>query len=167
MLTTFAHFSLLPEMTDADCWAIFAALNFKPGAGRQPDIEAAHTLLAQRTDEELAHFEDFMSERLHALDTPAHALHFVDDDYLCVDTFLYMRCAAVAAGPEFYARVLADPAQMATLTEEDDVAEDILYLAEQAYMDRHGEGAKWEHLPTADYETYANEAAWAAGSTTD
>jgi hypothetical protein len=48
------------------------------------------------------------------------------------------------------------------LVDADADAEEILYLAEEAYMRRHGPDADWEHLPTADYETYANEAAWAA-----
>ena len=71
--------------------------------------------LTKLAPEEIFAFDDFLAEKLHALDTEAHARHRGDqsykepDEYFSADEFLYTRCAVVANGKECFEEILADP----------------------------------------------------------
>ncbi len=108
--------------------------------------------LSRLPERDITDFEDHLARALHALDTPAHleALGGFDD------SFLYCRCAVVAAGRITYERVLAEPQDMADFADED--GEALLSVAPDAYERKTG--MLWEHEPPVSYETGSNAAAW-------
>jgi hypothetical protein len=75
-------------------------------------------------------------------------------EYFSGEFFLHARCRAVADGKEAYERVLADPQRMPKNLG----FEGLLELATLAYEQKTGKD--YEHVPTPDYETFANEAGW-------
>lgn len=100
-------------------------------------------------------FNDWLSEKLYLLDTPAHAEAYLEgDDYLSVDDFLYARCAIVAEGQEIFEAILANPAEMSAEV----TFEPLLYVAYQAYELKTGE--EMVYIPLYNYETYGNRSAW-------
>ncbi|WP_286158424.1 DUF4240 domain-containing protein [Streptomyces sp. CB03911] len=74
------------------------------------------------------------------------------------DTFLYSRCAVVAAGRAEYEAVLADPALFAPHTATTLHGEDLLHLAEEAYEEATGE--EWDIVTEFDYESCSNKDGW-------
>ena len=102
---------------------------------RDDIIRPAVTALAEMPVSAIYLFEDFLSEKLFNLDTKAHAeayMHQQTDDYFSADDFLYVRCAVVAEGKEFFEQVLREP-----LTIPQDLTfEPLLHLAADAYARR-------------------------------
>jgi hypothetical protein len=98
-------------------WSLIALLGPQGAAG---DAEALTRGLAALPMESIHAFDHHLVKAVEALDTPEHACQTVFDlhDLTPVASpvpalmFLYARVAAVAAGPEVYSSVLADPHQL-------------------------------------------------------
>ena len=129
-------------MTDVDAfWALIATL------GRDPDDDDFGRLidrLAAHPPQEIIAFADRLAVALHALDTPGHfaAVRSAGDDW-----FLYVRCAAVAAGQKAYAKVLEEPAGLGRFADRE--AELLLAVAPEAY--ERATGMLWEHETPVSY----------------
>ncbi|MGA5299160.1 DUF4240 domain-containing protein [Nucisporomicrobium flavum] len=116
------------------------------------DLAALADELATRDTATITAFEDRLAELLYALDTPAHAKAARARN----DWFLYVRCAAVAAGREAYEQVLAEPAKLRRFARRE--AEHLLTVAQTAY--ERSTGRLWEHETPLSYESGSNTAAW-------
>lgn len=99
-------------------WSLVALLGPQGAAG---DVEALTRGLAGLTAESIRAFDQQLMTAVEALDTPDHARQEVFDlDHPLPDlppvpgvSFLYARVAAVAAGPDSYSSVLAEPGKLA------------------------------------------------------
>lgn len=150
-------------MDEHDFWQLIALLD---GRAEEPGLSRLSTALAATSPERITGFADRLAEVLHALDTPGHFGQEVRDLEdppdaptmpLSEDTFLYLRCAVVAAGRRAYGIVLADPDRLAGAWQMD--GESLLYVAEEAW--ERATGRPWEHETPISYETGHNQAAWA------
>lgn len=110
--------------------------------------------LINKSEKDIFDFEDILTQKLHNLDTRAHAKAFVDSDYLSPDLFLYARCAVVANGKEAYDFILTNPEKFP----QDFDMEELLYISSHAYKQKTGK--EWSHYPSLSYETGANEEGW-------
>lgn len=104
-------------------------------------------------------FDELLAKKLYALDTKTHAKHigegsFVEGEYFSDDWFLYVRCAAVANGKDFYEYALKNPEDMP----KDIDYEDLLYIAGNAY--RMKTGKEFEFSASVSYETASNLDGW-------
>ena len=94
---------------------------------------------------------------MYQLDTKAHGAAYMANegaDYLSVDDFLYVRCAAVAEGKTYFDHILKTPSELSN-----EIAfEPLLNLADEAYTLKTGK--LFDYHPTFNYETYSNKAAW-------
>ncbi|NNE89212.1 MAG: DUF4240 domain-containing protein [Silicimonas sp.] len=144
-------------MTDIDFWALIGTVpvhnlsNDLGATANDADIEALGAVLAKLPDSEAIAFFRMFSEKLHALDTPAHYNACrVGGNEASSDVFLYARCHLLSLGPEQYDAVLNTPAQFPP----DLWFEDVLSLANETY-DR-----VWENDPDPDshpsYESFSN-----------
>lgn len=103
-------------------------------------------------------FKDKLAEKLHALDTKAHAKTYLEQDedgYFSADYFLYTRCAVVAEGKTYYEKTLKAPSKMP----HDIDFEYLLSLANEAYTLKTGK--EFNYTPTLNYETHQNSKSWA------
>ena len=102
-------------------------------------------------------FKDILSEKLYRLDTKTHANTYKtkhDDGYLSVDDFLYVRCAVVAEGKDYYENTLNNPSELPI-----EIAfEQLLSLADAAYHQKTGK--KMDYFPVFNYETHSNQEGW-------
>lgn len=130
-------------------WDLIQSLPPRP---REQDFARLTDELATRSPQDIAGFEDQLAALLYALDTEGHATAARARN----DWFLYVRCAAVAAGPTVYRGVLADPARLRKLRHRE--AELLLTVARNAYERRTG--MLWEHQPPVSYESGSNTAGW-------
>ncbi|MFK8845304.1 DUF4240 domain-containing protein [Streptomyces sp. Ac-502] len=78
------------------------------------------------------------------------------------DSFLYTRCAVVAAGREVFDAVLRDPGAFTPFAAGFIWAESLLCAPDQAYERITGE--EWDRDTRYSYDSYANTAGWAARS---
>ncbi len=142
--------------TDQEFWQIIAALNWSK---KESDAIMAPAVkqLAAMPIVNIYLFADKLSEKLYQLDTRAHGNAYLaneGDDYLSVDDFLYIRCAVVAEGEEYFERVKANPAEFpAEIT-----FESLLSLARKAYEMKTGR--EFDYHSTVSYETYSNKNGW-------
>ena len=150
-------------MDEKEFWRIIGLLNWKRSGDDDAVPKPAVKDLARKSLEDIEAFEEILSQKLYALDTLAHARRmgtdaYVDDKHhFSVDAFLYARCCVVANGREFYESVLSDPADFP----EDMDFEALLELASTAYELKSGKAP--ELLKTSvSYETFSNQAGWAA-----
>ena len=142
--------------TDEQFWQIIQAFDWSKKEA-QEIMAPAVDQLADMPVMNIYLFADKLSEKLFQLDTRAHGDAYLaneGDDYLSVDDFLYIRCAVVAEGKEYFEQVLANPAEFP-----DEISfEQLLSLAKKAYEKKTGR--KFEYYPATSYETYSNKAAW-------
>ncbi|MEU4242746.1 DUF4240 domain-containing protein [Actinoplanes sp. NPDC026619] len=123
------------------------------GSRRTDDDFAALTdRLAERDAATITAFEDRLTELLYALDTPPHAKAARARG----DWFLYVRCAAVAAGRDTYELVLEEPAKLRRFARRE--AELLLPVASTAY--ERSTGRPWDHETVLSYESGSNTEAW-------
>jgi len=147
-------------MNDEQFWSIIAHLDWGETGDDEAVIEPAITALASTSVDLIEGFDDRLAEKLHALDTEAHAREMGQEAYrgpdedFAVDWFLHARCCVVANGRTFFERVLADPASMP----EDEDFEAILWVAASAYHRMTGQ--EFTHVPPVSYETFSNRAGW-------
>jgi len=133
-------------------WALIGML------GRDPDDDdfaRLTDLLATRSAEDITGFADELARALYALDTPAHfaaVRPFIIGD----DSFLSVRCAAVAAGRTAYEKVARRPKGLERFADRD--AEPLLMVAPEAF--ERATGMLWEHETPVSYEMGSNTGAW-------
>lgn len=147
------------SMSEDVFWRIIGLFNWKKLGDDDAVVEPAVAALAQMAVPDITRFEDILAEKLHALDTEAHAREIGEDafrpgKYFSVDLFLYQRCVIVANGPKFYEQVLANPSEMPKDVE----FEALLSVARSAYERKTGQ--EFEYDPPVSYETYSNRAGW-------
>jgi hypothetical protein len=150
-------------MDDLEFWKIISLFNWKKSGDDEAVLKPAIKELSKRTAYEIAAFEEILSQKLHALDTRAHAQNIGDERYIdeahpfSVDWFLYCRCCVVANGPAVYATVLADPSSFPKNME----FEALLGVARDAYQLKTGQESDGFET-TVSYETFSNTSGWAA-----
>jgi hypothetical protein len=146
---------------EIEFWRIIELLNWKRTGDDEAVLKPAVRALAKKSPEEIAGFEEIMSQKLFALDTMAHARQMGEDAYIddkhpfSVDAFLYARCCVVANGKEYYESVLADAAEFP----EDIDFEALLELASTAYESSTGR-APDSFETSVSYETFSNKVGW-------
>lgn len=147
-----------PRLDEAGFWNVISKLDWDKVGDDAAVLEPAIEYLAKQPLSQVYQFVDQLAEKLHRLDTKAHAQVFLDDEeaegYLSPDDFLYARCAVVASGETAFQTVLAEPSKMPTeLT-----FEPLLHLAKAAYHRKTGKDATLK--PAISYETYSNRNGW-------
>lgn len=151
-------------MDETEFWRIIGLLDWKRTGDDEAVLKPAVKALAKKSPEEIAAFEEILSQKLFALDTTAHARQMGEDAYIddkhhfSVDAFLYARCCVVANGKEYYDSVLVDPAEFP----EDMEFEALLELASTAYETRTGSAPDFFET-SVSYETFSNKVGWASG----
>jgi Protein of unknown function (DUF4240) len=142
--------------TETQFWQIINALDWN-----QEDypkiIAPAVALLSKLPVSNIYLFQDSLSEKLFHLDTKAHAHTYVEkysDGHLSVDDFLYVRCAVVAEGKDYYEKVLKNPSELPIEIS----FEPLLSIASDAYVLKTGK--KWDYFPLFNYETHSNQEGW-------
>ena len=142
-------------MDDDVFWRIIALFDWKKTGDDDAVLERAIAALAQMTEADIRGFADILAAKLHALDTKAHARGCgLDPDDLSPDEFLYMRCAVVVNGRDFYEHRLRRPRDMPKDVE----FEAVLELASAA--SERKTGTELDHSTPVSYETFANAAGW-------
>ncbi|MEL7220811.1 MAG: DUF4240 domain-containing protein [Bacteroidota bacterium] len=141
-------------LSEAVFWEIIAKIQLNEES-RKGQLDAAIKELVQHPLSYIYQFEDKLSEKLHQLDTPAHAnAVYVNTQRVSADGFLYVRAGILAKGENYYKEALLKPQ---IITDEFDY-EPILSLAALAYKRKTGNTFKY--VAPVSYETYANEEAW-------
>ena len=147
-------------MNECEFWSIIGMLDWNESGDDEAVVEPVVDFLSQKSDEEIFQFEELLSQKLHSLDTKAHAkeigedAYVNDEKYFSVDGFLYSRCIIVANGKELFDHVLHNPSEFP----KDMEFEAILYMAQQAYEQKNDK--EWEYVSPTDYETYKNVSGW-------
>lgn len=150
-------------MDEKDFWRIIGLLDWKRTGDDDAVLKPAVMELAKQALEDIEAFEEILSQKLYALDTLAHAKQigtdaYVDDKHhFSVDIFLYARCCVVANGRDYFESVLSDPAGFP----EDMEFEALLELASAAYELKSGKAPDFFDT-SVSYETFSNQAGWAA-----
>lgn len=142
-------------MDEEQFWAVIEAFDWSKKESDQI-MAPAVALLAAMPIVNIYLFADTLAEKLHQLDTRAHGDAYLTnegDDYLSVDDFLYVRCAVVAEGKEFFEEVVANPAELPDL-----VFEPLLSLAAKAYKMKTGR--EFDYFTAVSYETFSNKRGW-------
>jgi hypothetical protein len=149
-------------MTEQQFWELMGLLDWKKLGNDDAVVRPLVKALAKLPEIEIFSFDDLLAEKLHTLDTEAHARHMGEysykgpDDFFSVDQFLYTRCAVVANGKEVFEQILADPNEFP----EDAEFEAILYVASTAYEMKIGK--EYSHSSTVSFETFSNKKGWPA-----
>jgi len=155
-------------MNENKFWDIIALLDWDKTGDDDAVLEPACQALATQQDDAIFEFENILAEKLLALDTREHCRACYageldpddGDDYVSADDFLYARCVVVANGREFYASVLADPANMPQGME----FEAMLSLPAASFERKTGKD--YPHIPPVNYESFQNSVGWAPIATT-
>jgi hypothetical protein len=143
-------------LTEKEFWTIIASFDWSDPENNAAIIQKAVHILAEKPVRQIYEFQDMLSEKLHALDTRAHATHTGEnawrdeDSDFSADEFLYTRCCVVANGRVFYEKVLQKP----ELMPKDLTFEALLTLAHQAYNRKTGK--QFRYVPTHNIETSLN-----------
>lgn len=145
--------------TDEDFWECIGLLDWSDESDDDRVIAPVVRALESMPLAHIYRFFDILSEKLWRLDTRDHARVFLDDPeeegYLSSDDFLYVRCAVVANGREYYEKVLHGPSKMP----KDLTFEPLLHIALRAYKAKTGK--ELIAVPSYNYETYSNKEGWA------
>lgn len=147
-------------MTENEFWSIIGMLDWDESGDDEAVVEPVVDCLSKKSNEEIFQFEELLSQKLHALDTKAHAKEIGEDayindkEYFSVDGFLYSRCVVVANGKELFQHILDNPKEFP----KDMEFEAILYVAQDAY--EHKNNKEWGYVSSTDYETYKNTSGW-------
>ena len=147
-------------MDDTTFWKLIASLDWEKTGNDRAVVEPVVKALAAMDITAIEGFENRLSEKLHSLDTEAHAreigenAYVAPDKHFSVDWFLYARCCVIANGQEFYEHVLTDPRNWP----KDMEFEAILYVAGSAYESKTGE--EFSYSAPVSYETYTNTSGW-------
>ena len=142
--------------SDKEFWEVIETLDWSKQDADEIMIPAIKKL-ADMPVVNIYLFADKLAEKLHQLDTRPHKDAYLDnegDDYLSVDDFLYIRCAIVAEGKEYFEKVKSDPSQFPAKIS----FEPLLSLSHKAYEMKTGR--EFEYYPVISYETYSNKNGW-------
>ena len=151
-------------MSEDRFWELLALLNWKRLGNDDAVVRPLVKALTKLQVEDIFAFDDHLADKLHALDTEAHARHMGEysyrgpDEHFSVDEFLYTRCAVVANGKQVFEEVLRDPNEFP----EDAEFEAILSVAQTAHNQKTGK--EYSHVTAPTYETFSNKAGWPPGS---
>ncbi|MGI5240934.1 DUF4240 domain-containing protein [Dactylosporangium sp. CA-139066] len=130
-----------------DLWALVAA-----HGGDHPDYQGMTDELARLGPEAAEGFAEQLAQALHDIDTPAHFAEIrpytVGDD-----SYLYARCAVVAAGKRAFDRVVRRPERFGRFVDRD--AEPLLAVAPDAY--ERATGRPWEYTTRVSYEMRSDD----------
>lgn len=149
-------------MNENKFWDLIESFDWDKTGDDAAVIEPAVAALTALPVEHIQAFEELLTEKLHALDTKAHARNIGDDanrgegEFFSVDQFLYARCVVVANGREFFSAVLANPDQMP----KDMEFEALLWVADRAHQRKTGE--RLDFQPRLSHETFSNRPGWGA-----
>lgn len=151
------------EMSEDTFWRIIGLFDWSKTGDDDAVMAAARRALASMDEARIDSFDELLAQRLHALDTEAHAREIGeeawDGEYVSADWFLYVRCAAVANGREIYESALRDPARMVKDVE----FESLLYLPSAAWsVATAADSMDYPHQSSVSVETFANKAGWGA-----
>src|SRR6185436_20197937 len=147
-------------MTEQQFWKLIGLLDWKKQGNDNAVVRPLVKALAELSEKEIFAFDDWLAEKLHALDTEAHARNVGEysyegpDEFFSVDSFLYSRCVVVVNGKQFFGQVLAKPKWFP----KDMEFESILYVASTAYEKKTGK--EYPHSPATSYETFSNKKGW-------
>jgi len=148
-------------MNDPEFWRIIGLLDWNKTGDDDAVLRPAVKELAKKSIEEIAAFEEILTQKLYALDTMAHArsigegAYVNDEEYFSVDRFLYTRCCVVANGLEVYEAVLIHPEEFPKDLE----FEALLGLARAAYEAKMGQECPGFDT-SVSYETFSNQRGW-------
>lgn len=147
-------------MDEATFWQFVGKLDWKKTGDDEAVCSPVVTALAARSVAAIEAFEEILAQKLHALDTEAHAREIGEEayigpgDYFSVDWFLYVRCCVVANGRRIYEAVVKNPKKMF----KDMEFEAILGIASSAFEQKTGKEFKF--TPSVSYETFSNKDGW-------
>ena len=147
-------------MNEKEFWSIIGMLDWEETGDDEAVVEPVVNCLSKKSDEEIFEFEELLAQKLHALDTKAHAKEIGEDAYVnaeeffSVDGFLYSRCVVVANGKELFQHILENPKDFPKNME----FEAILYVAQEAYEQKNNK--EWTYVSPTNYETYKNVSGW-------
>ncbi|MBK6622164.1 MAG: DUF4240 domain-containing protein [Saprospirales bacterium] len=142
--------------SEDDFWKVIDLIDWTKKTSKE-QLQPAVKYLSERPVSNIFIFADKLSEKLYRLDTRQHAYAYAanePDQFISVDDFLYVRCAVIAEGREYYEKVLNDPAQMPN----EIVFEPLLSLADRAYELQVG--SEFNYFPAFNYETRSNQSGW-------
>ncbi|MFJ5937390.1 DUF4240 domain-containing protein [Streptomyces sp. NPDC093071] len=150
-------------MTWADFWVLIATLD---GKATQESCRHLAEELSRRPVPDIIGFAERHAEALYRLDQEKFGtlpvIDLTDRDGSpfpqSSDTFLYARCAVVAAGRTVWESVFFDVDGFAPYTSTEYDGEWLLYVPDQAYELATGE--KWNRLTRYCYETCSNRDGW-------
>lgn len=143
-------------LSESDFWRVINKIDWSKET-TESQLQPAVELLSQMPVVSIYLFADKLSEKLYQLDTRAHGDAYLaneEDDYLSVDDFLYVRCAIIAEGREYYENILQHPQELSNEIS----FEPLLHLADDAYKLKTGKD--FNYIPSYNYETYSNKEAW-------
>jgi len=143
----------VPAFNESVFWEIIDLLDWD-AESKEKVVNPALQALIHRPVSEIYLFEDTLAEKLHQLDTRAHAKAAYPNRRVSVDGFLYLRAAVVAGGKNRFQSVLENP----ELMPQEESFEPLLSLAALAFEQKTGED--FNYLPPVNYETFANESGW-------
>lgn len=157
----------MSAMDEATFWKIIALFDWDETGDDDAVMAPARAALLKKSPEAICAFDDVLAEKLYALDTRAHCRAAYageldpddGDEYVSADDFLYLRCAVVANGREFYEAALRDPKEMPREIE----FESLLSLAVECYEEKTGK--TYEHTSPLSYESFSNREGWQAKAT--
>ncbi|PZT75381.1 MULTISPECIES: DUF4240 domain-containing protein [unclassified Streptomyces] len=152
-------------MTWADFWALIATLN---GEATEANCRRLAKRLSRRPLPEITAFAERHAEALYRLDQEKFGTLPVADMTLddgapfpqSGDSFLYARCAVVAAGRHTWESVFSDPAKFAPYTATTYDGERLLYVPDEAYELATAE--EWPRTTRYCYESFSNKDGWPA-----
>lgn len=147
-------------MDEVGFWKLIAQLDWSKTGDDDAVCAPVVAALAAQPVEAIEAFEELLAQKLHALDTEAHAREIGEEafegskEHFSADWFLYVRCCVVANGRKTYEAVLADPKRMP----KDMEFEALLQIASAAFEQKTGR--PFEFTASVSYETFANTAGW-------
>jgi hypothetical protein len=147
-------------MNESEFWGLIAKLDWKHTGDDEAVCRPVVKALAAQPLAAIRAFEEILAQRLHALDTEAHAREIGGQAYtgagkpFSPDWFLYVRCCVVANGESAFEAVLKNPKRMF----KDIEFEALLQIAADAHRAKTGQD--FEFRPSVSYETFSNQAGW-------
>ncbi|MFF8865863.1 DUF4240 domain-containing protein [Streptomyces sp. NPDC015139] len=150
-------------MTWADFWAWIGTLD---GRADEAGCGRLAAELSKRPVSDIQGFAERLAEALYRLDQekfgtlPVADLTLRDGEPFpqSADSFLYARCAVVAAGRSVWESVFFDVGRFAPYTASTHDGEFLLYVPDQAY--ELATGREWDRSTRHCVETFSNRDGW-------
>ncbi|GGY84986.1 DUF4240 domain-containing protein [Streptomyces nitrosporeus] len=150
-------------MTWADFWSLISILN---GEATRANCRRLAEELSRRPVPGIIGFAERHAEALYRLDQEKFGtlpVAGMTDEAgapfpQSADTFLYARCAVVAAGQDIWEGAFSDAGTFAPYTSAEYDGEWLLYVPDQAYQ--LATGKEWHRLTRYCFESYSNRDGW-------